>query len=518
MDMLLLTTPTQHRAENPNVELNAKRLKNQLLDAPNMDVQATVEFFERIIKPFNEIKLATAERLKLLEVLHESYESILVDFDDLRLSMLPISAKAKRKLSLDIMWLYLNLANGYKIIIKEYHEKGKGYREQELSLVLYRAMELIILALLYTYRAHVSPPPLAYLEIHQLFLFAFKSNLHEKKLKGVQGHLVRPSIQALYKQFLLVVIADPFRMSSRSVFEYYMLLEQSAEKTQLFNVMPEKYDKYCYAIHCHEDTTPRHMKYEPAGDYETDFFVLNIAGAFTRLKAQLEQHESRTDEFSVRERHHIKALIHYLDSSISRKEERVASNKSVHVWFGLDATQYFLDNPEHINNAMSIEATEGIVVGDLADEEDESFPLYNWKIGNEGKRGYLLQGDKDITDGEPLLGEIAGVIENGTSTAKIGLVRWERIVADSGLNVGLELVAGTPHVVELRKENTGEYFAGLNFLSDSSPPMITALLVPRKAYESGARITMTINNRDIRLVFGKAVYQTNFYVLCQPTS
>ncbi len=518
MDMLLLTTPTQHRAENPCVELNAKRLKNRLQDIPVMDVQATVEYFERIIKPFNEIKLATSERLKLLEVLHESYEAILVDFDDLRLSMLPISASAKRKLSLDIMWLYLNLANGYKIIIKEYHEKGRGYREQELGLVLYRAMELIILALLYTYRAHVSPPPLAYLEIHQLFLFAFKSNLHEKKLKAVQGHSVRPSILTLYKQFLLVVISDPYRMSSRSIYEYYILLEQCAEKTVLTRVLPEPCDKYCYSINSHEDATPRHLKYDPADDYSGDFFVLNIANAFKQLQTQLVLHENRNDEFSAREKHHIKALLHYLDSSISRKEERVATNKSVFVWFGLDATRYFLDNPAHIDNAMSIEATEGIVVGDLADEEDESFPLFSWTIRNEGKRGYLLQGDKDITNGEPLLGEIAGVIENEGDAAKIGLVRWERIVSDSGLNVGLELITGTPHVVKFRREDEDKTFIGLNFLSDASPPKITALLVPRKAYQEGARISMNINDRLIRLAFGKAVYQTNFYVLCQPTS
>lgn len=67
MDMLLLTIPDQHEDSNPTVLLDEKLLRKWLSELPMMNVVQTVEMVQRAILPFNELKVESQLRLKLLE-------------------------------------------------------------------------------------------------------------------------------------------------------------------------------------------------------------------------------------------------------------------------------------------------------------------------------------------------------------------------------------------------------------------------------------------------------------------
>ncbi|MDY6980634.1 MAG: hypothetical protein SV201_12180, partial [Pseudomonadota bacterium] len=187
MDMLLLTIPDQHEDSNPAVLLDEKLLRKWLSELPMMNVVQTVEMLQRAILPFNELKIESQLRLKLLECYREKIDEIFYSYDEMRLRQLPVSHEARQAIKTDIMWLYLELANGYKIGVKSALDRGANPKKDSgLLLAIYRAMEQIIHAMIIAYRNAQTPPPLTYLETHQLYHAAAVYDAADKKVSGAK--------------------------------------------------------------------------------------------------------------------------------------------------------------------------------------------------------------------------------------------------------------------------------------------------------------------------------------------
>jgi cyclic-di-GMP-binding protein len=122
MDVLLLTTPPQHTAHNPKAELNPKRLKAWLEQLPVMNVADTVRHLQMALQAINEVPVAPGERFKLMELYGAFFNDSVSYYDQMRVRSLSIKEAQRSALLQDVLWLYLNLANGYKIIVKEFFD------------------------------------------------------------------------------------------------------------------------------------------------------------------------------------------------------------------------------------------------------------------------------------------------------------------------------------------------------------------------------------------------------------
>lgn len=218
--------------------MDPKRVKQWIDSLPQMNVLETVQRLHEAIGPFNEVGIDDARRGKLLEVYYAAFDEILYFYDHLRLSMLPISSERQRLLAEDITWLYLGLANGYKIVVKNGHEAGISPKHDAgLLLSMYRAMELIIQGLVYASRSRQAPPPLAYLEINQLYLLAEEHGVLDARVKAVKDKAGIPTIERLYKHFALLAVADPYKLDGdNEVWELFMALEDFAPLSILMKV------------------------------------------------------------------------------------------------------------------------------------------------------------------------------------------------------------------------------------------------------------------------------------------
>ena len=141
-EILLLSTPMQHVAANPAVELDSRRLKSWLQDLPGGDIPVTVKELTSALQQFNGVQHEAKHRLKLLELYFQTFRDVLSSFDEMRLRMLPMNEAQRRLLAQDIMWLYLELATGYKIVVKECHEMHYTAQQEPGYLhALYRSIE-----------------------------------------------------------------------------------------------------------------------------------------------------------------------------------------------------------------------------------------------------------------------------------------------------------------------------------------------------------------------------------------
>lgn len=291
--MLLLTTPAQHAATNPAVELDPKRVKQWIDSLPQMNVLETVQRLHEAIEPFNEAGIDDARRGKLLEVYYAAFDEILYFYDHLRLSMLPISPERQRLIAEDITWLYLGLANGYKIVVKNGYDAGINPKHDAgLLLSVYRAMELIVQGLVYAGRSRQTPPPLAYLEINQLYLLAEKHGVLDARIKAVKDKAGIPTIERLYKQFALLAIADPCKLDGgNEAFELFTALEDFAPHSILMKVAQRQAAVGRYWVDLMDDRPPRFCERTDTPAQMDWIRVLDVDPALAAIKSWLARHQ-----------------------------------------------------------------------------------------------------------------------------------------------------------------------------------------------------------------------------------
>lgn len=524
MDMLLLTTPSQHMADNPSVELNPKRLNAILDEAPVMDVQKTVAYLESRITPFNEISVASSDRLKLLEIFHAAYDEILVSYDDLRLSTLPISPRERKTISLDIMWLYLHLATGYKILVKQHADQAPGcLKDKFIVLAVYRAMELIINALLHAFRAHETAPPLAYLEMHQLYAYAARLNIETDKIRQINSIHGHPSIADLYKQFLLLVIVDPYRQVSNTIFQIFLLFEEHAYHAKLKHDFAEsKEPTACYRVSTIEDSLP--IKCNEATTHDAEYIYLDISPVIASLK-QSTQDISPDNFTQSSEIRLIETIVSKLEHSGKRREDRTPCKQKIKLWFGMEATRYFLQSPDNLKNALQVESHQGIEVSNLESEEAGNYILADFTMANHSERGFYLTGkQQDSIDHAGDIAGLVGIIQPldldtpATLLPELALIRWERGTDNDELHVGVERIEGIAHAMQLSTIERDNTFPGLFFTPASQPARISYILIPTPVYKEKQTLNMIINRKSIPITLGAKILASSEYTVCRLTS
>lgn len=257
MDILLLSTPAQCEAENFALVTKPSELQKWLQQLPTTDVLKTVQELHSSIEAFNLTDLTSNVRFKLLEQYYNSFESVLYFYDEMRIRQLNIPQIQKTAVCEDIMWLYLTLAQGYKIIVKQEFEKGSHPDTSTLLLrAMYRALELISFAFLYAFQSKVAIPPLVFLESHQLYYHARRYYAHESKVRFSGSRQGASTIDKLYKQLMLLIIAKRCTLDPMQFLELYILLENYSQLAEIGNRSETAQSNFCYLIDYMSDDPP----------------------------------------------------------------------------------------------------------------------------------------------------------------------------------------------------------------------------------------------------------------------
>ena len=511
MDFLLLTTPTQHAAHNPAVELNPRRLRQWLYDLPIMNVAETVRLLDSRIGPFNEMMLDPEERLKLLEVLFEAFDEILFSYDDLRLSMLPVTPAERRQLAQDILWLYLQLAAGYKIIVMAHFSAGgKGIRTPTLHMALFRAMELLTHALLYAFRAHEAPPPLTWLEFYQLYRYARERKLHQLRLRPIRGYAATPTIERLFKQTLLLSVADPGHMSGQAVFENHLLLETVCDAAEIGALDGCPTDQPVYRFLYDEDAPPRHCAHVEAADAAAEGGLLFVAGAVEKLNAQATAsggHEARL----------LRDLAARLEHAHHRRDARHPANRTVQLSPGASSVVHFLSDSARLDKALQAEVHAGIEVMDLDSADAAECFLLPARVRNLSQHGYLLECETHPALADDGVGDVIGIADQQRENAppmQLGLIRWARKTERHTLHLGVEVFAGPPRPIRIHPCNGKQPTAdGFHLPLDKEAKRPARLLIPAVLADVDGPLLVQIASQSHTVTLQRILSTTERWIL-----
>lgn len=512
--MLLLTTPAQHAADNPAVELNPKRLKKWAAQLPVTNVIETVQLLHHSIQPFNELRLDNADRLKLLEIYHQAFEDILFFYDDLRIRQLPIPAAQRKTLAEDIMWLYLELATGYKIIVKNAQEQGrKPKRDSVLLLAMYRAMELVIHALLYTYRAQQSAPPLSYLEIHQIYLLAEEGKVLTTKVRSVKSETGGATIDKLYKQFLLLTVANPYKLNGGEIYEFFILLEHFLQHCELEKSVTCKKGQKTFFLDLMDDAPPKSCEF--AADMVSSEFtrILDVSGVVGAIKSKMEHSPVNDNGLFGEEEHLLKILAKQLESQHGSLGVSAQANKKVKVALGYQAVCHFLKDEARLRDALdsSAEVHGGIEVRNIDEETEAEFELLPLTLMAEDNNTSVLLAKQSSFPAGLQIGDVFSLFEDkssGKPIISLGTLRWKNNEDDDTLKLELEKLQGIPIVAGCSDANTESQFDVLYFPKSPENPQYASLLIEKQHYQRDSLMLTTINGKRFKVQQGEICSET----------
>lgn len=170
---LTLNVPDQHEFTDPTVETRPQQLKNWLAALPILDTAESLYQVLGALEPLNEQKIDTRLRYRLLN----TYQPVVLSLyeaaapDDLSQKRLP---QLQQALTADyVERLCLAMANGYKIVLKEWFAENRHQDEPALfARALRRASRQLGLVMLHSYRTVRPQPAFLMLETHQLYRLA----------------------------------------------------------------------------------------------------------------------------------------------------------------------------------------------------------------------------------------------------------------------------------------------------------------------------------------------------------
>jgi len=515
LDILLIATPPQHSTSNQAVILDANTLNEWVADLPVMNVIDTVSLLKKAITPFNELELEPSNRIKLLNIYHQAFEEILFSYDDLRLRSLPISPEERKVISEDIMWLYLGLANGYKIIVKEGHTEALNpKRDKNLLFAIYNAMELILNAIVYAYKAHEQAPPLAFLEIKQLYQYANFYSIQDKKIKGIKGHAYTPTINNIFKHFILFNTFDKDNYESSDILELFMLLESYTELCNIQSELPANKVTSCYLINFEDDNKAERIKDEQAISALQNYFIVDIQPAFTSISSRLNKlNEPKQSLLENKEKQLLNAFLENNNQQTCNETKKAAPDKKIKVITGLQSIIKILNDAELLNSILDIEVIVGMEVSNVS--EDIATSISDWNLIDETDIIKILAG-RIPTDDEILkTGDIVGLIEttnsNFTPIFLIGVIGKIKQTHDNNCKLGIEIIPGVakPFMFTTASNLQAQ---GLSFPSIKALNLPASLLFKRSDITNDKTFQVIIDDKSYLVEIGTILLSTANYI------
>jgi len=471
MQSPLLTTPTQYDYDNPVVETNERILQQWVDQLPLLNVAESIDALFNAIKPLNEQNVHDKLRLRLLEIYRQPVLRIAQSFDAGSLRHLPISQEQRQHIIDDIAFLILEMANGYKILVKQGFLKDKQPgKDQNFLLSIYRAMEMLSEAVIHSYQIYSSPSAFAFLEFHQLFQYAERNRVADTHIKKTDN-----CIMHLYIQLMLLAIVDPYRMPEGEVRPAYDFLTHYTQIC-LLSVQPPlaEEDIGIFTVDLSSDNQPVPVSRNKVYKRDPDFRLLDVRPVLATLLQQVKKNNKENQALSIEEKI-LSRVVPNLTAVQQRSEPRRKQRRKVNVAQGMHAVHFCLSGKlvrEELNNSDGIEVMS-------MDSDQENVPnLAAWVVANESQRGFLLYQPSEM-DPELNIGDIVG-IENESRqdpdpslAFNIAAVRWMRLQVDNQNQIGVEILSRHAKSATLMQDNQSQGFPCLYLTDHAQPRLLT---------------------------------------------
>ena len=497
-EQLILRTPKLQNFRNPEVILNISDLKPWLESLPLFQPVQTVHDLLDAITAINLQAIPSKKRQPLLDEYRQVILTIYPSLNQDALKRLSIKEEGREQLFSNSTLLCLALSDGYKIMVKDHLENSSTLKQDALLHPLYHAMEAASLALLNSYRSYKTAPQYLYQDIHQLFMLAEHSGLLTQELKDNPLSPCSNNLGGLYTQTMTLSSLDPFRMPSGVAEKLYERLSTLSEYCTVLHKVPSSDNMGVFAIDLAEDKAPQSLFKTSLSNLTTPR-VLDTRSMINKLHAEITTLQSEPKGLATNnEIDLLSRLLPASEEQLTRKADRVDTDKTCHISCGIDAICHYLS----INKGQLDQALQA------SDTDNHKHRLEPWTISNESETGLSLC-NQQTSLFDVMVGDVIGIlIDTDTQPAKkpkVAIIRWIRNDQKNQINIGVEFIGGNllpADCTVVDANDTPSTFSALFISNVELNNAPSTLLAPKKIYQRGRIIDLYVSQSTLRIKAG----------------
>lgn len=513
MKNIRLTTPTQLEDSNPTVELQPASLERWLKNLPANDIIATIAQLDAALSAFNEIKMHAADRLKLLEIYFSAFHRKLQGYDEMRIAQLKVPAKEKQQLCSDIMWLYVKLSHGYKIIIKEYVGTTINTKPPQYLLpAVFRALELTVISLIYAYRFALETPPLAFLELHQLYACAEYYELLDKPVSSASGYAKTPTIASFYTLALIFISIEPRQYEPYTLEVLFLALQPFSFRCPIRRNFDRGEHSFIYKINLNDNEPPEIVVESELSSVKEDTRYLDIENFLAEITAWLEENKDKNNLLIEHELELFPTVITRL--KVNLNESKNSLDKSV------QGSQEEVDTKKLLIGLVPLESL--LIIKSVDLDLRLNFKLTEWTVQSQSPTGCDLISHINNVEGDLSLGELVAIVDEDSKSHSISLVKIAHISAvqqlqHGVLHISLEYLTGAAHpLTYIMLSEAGEAMDttrsnGIYLLDEHGNEDNSVMMVNRTHYRQSQHYLMSTREEHYTVVSTELVWQTLRY-------
>jgi hypothetical protein len=449
------SVPSPAGDEGVSTETRLKAVQAWVEALPLADTVPATQALHTAVMSLNRTRLGAEDRFRLLELYRGPLLRLLEDLEqDYSKAALPLPEKAREAARLS-RELLIEFGYGYKLILLEKTDRFFASKKQ-LAVHLHRAISTLADTLTLSYKTYTPTPAGVWHEIHQIFHYAQHFGLEETQVESGRRAKVS-TIAMVYKQTLLLALADPYRLQPGEVEQILALVQKHHNTVFVFPYSDQLTGAGLFLVRSDTDRPPKSLSGVDSGQITPVDKVLSAAN----LAYSLGEIAGRLDAGMTLGQLGIPA---YVDQATvaplcrrlqkiwsvppKRTFNRSASGAHVEVCIGVANIAEVMFGSVRARETVSAGAARAVFGDKLDFQRAGAAPntlVRQWDILNQSAGGLALKrGARGDSDGVSMaVGEVVAVRFDTGQPWAIGAVRWVYSEDTNGLQFGMQMLA--PH-------------------------------------------------------------------------
>ncbi|MDK2124587.1 hypothetical protein [Parachitinimonas caeni] len=414
-----------------------------------------------------------------------------------------------------LMSFWHEMANGYKVCIKQYSDSPSRALEPQLELVNLRALHYFAMQAKWAYCRYVEVDSRIWRNTHKLYLYATTEGYHQKPLTMFEGQ--KPTtIEAEYLRLLMLHLAIPEKRRAEQIELLDHWLPNWISLVQFENHI--KPHRQLFAVNLDDARPPTKLRRNMVGDryryFQTDDLVAHVQKLVEKVKqgkfppelGDLDSGRAPAIGQLLSE----VALAWSRDGvNLARRHERTSTNKRVRVVYSLDDIIKLMHSPNlkmrepeneaPTSNQMKVQFVGPATITGDKDKNELFAPDHEeWIVENESVTG-IGANYRAAFDDALEIGELIGAKAEKDTKFAVGIVRRLTKNREGKVNVGVELISQTPVLVELTPTDGSHPFFAVYAPESPNPQLGRFMVIPAAQYEAERELILSAQSKRYRI-------------------
>jgi hypothetical protein len=525
--------PQRNKPDNHSFNTGPAALTAWFNDLPLVNTGKSQELLGAALQEINTLRLPPDNRLETLE---RFPSPVMCVTDALKKKFLdkPLPLKGDNLvLATQTFELFNALATGFRILADDLRSRNSN--KPQLVVALHRAMRYLSEILLTSYRVYIQYPAGLWKTINALYALADEHNITRQAVTDITLHApVSSTIEAVYKQILLLSLACPYRLRQHEIHFVYNTLLDWADCSRLYNV-DDKDTRGLFSINLQSDAPPSYRDLKD-GDASAPYMrILDTSSMASRMREALDtSQDGANQQAGTGNTEIMQRLMLAWGVMPKRLFPRHPQDAPVQLVIGLNAihqlatgpvteeveadenirdTHYLQDptfesatafhtNPYAGKSAQQTVAKDSnLLKGAYVADKLAPSRIESWKIADISAGGYCLLWDSDEIS-RAQVGELVALIENDrpdSTNWQTGTIRRMKFTEERGLELGVQLLSPGARAVwvHLYKDgiSTGDRMQGILLPGIEAIKLQASLILPTLPFRTGCTTTLQDNGK-----------------------